>query len=103
MPVAHVDAVDQDTARRRVISAVDQLGECALAYACLPDQCHDLPRLDLERDILQCRCTTRISKCHILELDLTLDLGVMTLSVLVQVSLRQDERQNPAGGCQAKR
>src|SRR5256885_17107718 len=103
MPVAHVHTVDQDTARRSIVSAVDQLSECAFTHSCLPDQCDDLPRLDLERDVLQGRCTAWIRKRYILERDFTLDLGVMARSILVQVSLREDEWQNSAGRCQAKR
>ena len=38
VPIAHVDAVDQNTPVVHVIDALEQLGDRALAAACLPDR-----------------------------------------------------------------
>ena len=94
VPIAHVDAVDQDTPAVHIIDAVEQLGDGALAAACLPHQGQRLPGRQVKRNARQgvgdaacrvCGGSHRISKVHLLKADRSLHVSRVAALVLVQV------------------
>ena len=81
IPVAQVDAVEEDAPLGRLVEARQQLDERGLAGAVLPDQRHRLPVRDEEADVAQrprapavrCRCLScrrrRIAEADVVEAD----------------------------------
>ena len=67
--VAHVVAVDRHGAAVDVVEARDQIGDRRLAGAAGADQRGELPRLDLEGDVVERRALKlgRVAERHIVE------------------------------------
>ena len=70
VPFAHVDAVDQDSARGDVVKAVEQLDDGGLARAGGADDRDLLARLDPEAEVAQHRLARTVGEGDVVEDDL---------------------------------
>src|SRR5258708_35141920 len=73
--VADVSPVKQYLPFLRIIKALDEMQDAALASTRVTDQGHHHPRKDVERYMLQGRALLFIAKTHMLERDSTLQAG----------------------------
>src|SRR5690606_33449556 len=101
LPVANVHIVDQDTPFGYIVSAINEVGQGALAAAGLPDNGDCLARLYMETDVFQHHAVF-VTEADILEFDVAAYARAAAAAVFFHTGLRVNQFEDARPARQAK-